>query len=50
MTSTSKTGIMYFDTRSMPSSTPLYTISAVTPMNSSANMTGATGDVMNDIK
>ena len=34
----------------MPSSTPLYTMKAVTPMNSRANTTGDTGEVMKLLK
>ena len=41
---------MNFDTFSMPLSTPLYTMNAVTAIDSRPNTTGDTGDVINDVK
>ena len=38
------------ETFSMPPSTPLYTMKAVTAMNSRANTTGDTGEVMKAVK
>ncbi len=49
-TRTRSMGIMQRETRSIPPSTPLYTINAVTPINKRANRTGDTGEVINEVK
>ena len=43
-------GIIHLDTFSIPFSTPLYTIRAVTPIKSRAKITGEVEEVMKDVK